>query len=120
MRTLHAGSSFSEVDDLSTLVFTFATNLVDIVAKFARARRKVCGSRGVQSNEVAGAGITGLEKSVSAIPPVFDFLQLTHIQKFYIVPSYTTTNILDICNNEFLIGTKWLNLISPRSNLQGL
>ena len=74
MRTLHAGSSFSTVDDLFTLVFTFATNLVDIVANFARVRRKDCGSRGGQSNEVAAAGITGLEKSVAATTPEFAFL----------------------------------------------
>ena len=79
VRIAHAGSSFSKVDDLSTLAFTFATNLVDINANFARVRRKVYASRGGQSNEVAGAGITGLEKSDSATPSENDSLYLSHI-----------------------------------------
>ena len=44
VRHVDDGSWFSEVDDLSTLAFDFATNLVDIVANFARARHRVCRS----------------------------------------------------------------------------
>ena len=91
------------MDDLSTLTFDFATNLVDIVANYARAHRKVCGPLVGQINSVSSADITRLEKCDYPTLLELGFLYFSPIPNFHSISAYNTLNLLNIGEEDCVV-----------------